>query len=213
MSETLWGQSLAEFRDAIASTSPTPGGGSVAMVSATFGMGLVLMALEITAKKPTPGSESALRELLEQGRVVLADLAALADEDVKVFQAYMSASRLPRATEAEKTARQQALQAATVQATKVPLHAARTCLAALELSAKAASFSSVRVVSDVGAGVALLSGAVFAVLLNVDINVPSLADDALRTEFLRDRADLAQGAATRSQAVMSQVAGRIASGK
>ena len=49
--ETLWGAGLAEFRDATASAEPTPGGGSVAGVSATLGLGLVIMALEISAKR------------------------------------------------------------------------------------------------------------------------------------------------------------------
>src|SRR4051812_21894107 len=105
MSDTLWNQSLSTFRDAIASTEPTPGGGSVSMVSATFGLGLVIMALEITAKKPEAGGESALEELIEESRELLDELSAHADEDVTVFQAYMAAFRLPKATEEEKTAR------------------------------------------------------------------------------------------------------------
>jgi formiminotetrahydrofolate cyclodeaminase len=212
MSETLWKQSLAGFRDAIASTEPTPGGGSVSMVSATFGLGLVLMALEITAKKPEPGSEAALAEFLQQGRRLLSELSAHADEDVAVFQRYMAALRLPKATDAEKAARKQAMQEALVNATRTPLGAAHSCVAALDLALKSADASSVRVVSDVGAGAALLGGAVSAVLLNVDINLPGLADAALKERFTHEREELRDQAAQKTATILHRVQSRLAQG-
>jgi formiminotetrahydrofolate cyclodeaminase len=48
---TLWDLRLNDFREATASGQPTPGGGSVAGVSATLGLGLVIMALEISSKR------------------------------------------------------------------------------------------------------------------------------------------------------------------
>jgi formiminotetrahydrofolate cyclodeaminase len=213
MSDTLWSQNLSAFRDAIASTEPTPGGGSVSMVSATFGLGLVIMALEITAKKPERGAEGRLAELLAEGRRLLAELSAHADEDVTVFLAYMAAFKLPKATDPEKAARKQALQEALVKATRAPLTAARSCVAALDLAEKSATASSVRVVSDVGAGAALLGGAVSAELLNVDINVPSVTDAGLKGEFTRDRTELNTQAAAKAKVVLDRVGERIASGK
>ena len=41
------------------------------------------------------------------------------------------------------------------------------------------------VVSDVGAGTALLEGALKAVLFNVDVNLPSLADAEMRAAWAR----------------------------
>ena len=54
---------LATFRDTLASDSPTPGGGSVAMVSATLGLGLglVVMSLRITSDKRRPTAPSSTR--------------------------------------------------------------------------------------------------------------------------------------------------------
>jgi formiminotetrahydrofolate cyclodeaminase len=213
MMDSLWGQSLTAFRDAIASTEPTPGGGSVSMVSATFGLGLVAMALEITAKKPEAGTEPLLGELLREARGLLAELSAHADEDVEVFRAYMKAAGLPRKTDEEKAARKQAVQEALVKATRAPLAAARSCVTALELAERSVPVSSVRVVSDVGAGAALLGGAVTAVLLNVDINVPFLGDEAMKAEFTRERTELNDRAAAKTAAVLEGVKSRIAAGK
>src|SRR5207248_6044164 len=131
-------------------------------------------ALEITAKKPEPGSEAKLAELLKEARDLLAQLSRFADEDVAVFQAYMAALKLPKTTDEEKSKRKGAMDAALIKATTAPLEAARACGRGLEIAARAADVSSVRVISDVGAGASLLQGAVSAVLLNVDINLPGI---------------------------------------
>src|SRR5437764_5205998 len=119
MSDTLWSQSLAACRDVVASDAPTPGGGSVAMVSASLGLGLVIMALEITHRKQEPGpAADELARHLTTAREQLAALSRHADEDVAVFNAYMSALRMPKATEDEKAARKQAMQQALENATR-----------------------------------------------------------------------------------------------
>src|SRR5262245_8861675 len=181
MSDTLWGQSLAAFRNAVASDAPTPGGGSVSMVSASLGLGLVIMALEITHRKqePGPASDDLLRHLTK-ARELLTALSRHADEDVAVFNAYMTALRMPKATPDEKAARKQAMQQALENATRTPLTAARTAVTALEIADESAGLAGPHVVSDVGAGAALLGAAVTAVLLNVDINLPGLADANLK---------------------------------
>ena len=210
---TLWAQSLTAFRDATASAEPTPGGGSVAMVSASLGLGLIIMALEISARKPAPGTEADLADLLARGRKLLDTLSGHADEDVAVFRALMSSYKLPKQTDEEKAARTRAVQDATAAATRAPLTAAGDAVAALELAERAAVLAKGNVVSDVGAGAALLGGAVAAVLLNVDINLPGLSDATLKEEFGRQRTTLADRASALAATVMAKVAGRITSGK
>lgn len=214
MSDTsLWDQSLAAFRDATASAEPTPGGGSVAMVSASLGLGLVIMALEISARKPAPGTEADLADLLARARTLLDALGRHADEDVAAFRALMSTYKLPKQTDEEKAARARAIQEAAAAATRAPLAAAGDAVAGLELAERAAALAKGSVVSDVGAGAALLGGAVAAVLLNVDINLPGLADAVLKEQFGRERAALAERASSLAADVLARVAARIASGK
>jgi formiminotetrahydrofolate cyclodeaminase len=212
MPDTLWTQTLAAFRDATASAEPTPGGGSVSMVSASFGLGLVLMALEITAKKPEPDSKAKLAELLNEGRALLRKLTQHADDDIAVFQAYMAALKLPKQTDAEKSARKAAMDIALLSATKAPLEAAQTCVHGLALAERAAKVSSVRVISDVGAGAALLGGAVSAVLLNVDINLPGIKQPDLATSWAQERAGLEQSTHELRDDVLAQVQARLKAG-
>jgi formiminotetrahydrofolate cyclodeaminase len=213
MSDTLWSQTLSAFRDATASTEPTPGGGSVAMVSASFGLGLVIMALEITAKKPESGSEARLAELLGEARSLLAKLSQHADEDIAVFQAYMAALKLPKQSDADKSSRKAAMDIALASATRAPLEAARSCVQALTLAERAADISSVRVISDVGAGAALLGGAVSAVLLNVDINLPGIKQPDLAASWAKERVELEDAARKLSAGVLATVQTRMKAGK
>jgi len=172
------------------------------------------MALEITHKKQEPGpAADEMGQLLATAREQLAALGCHADEDVAVFNAYMSALRMPKATDEEKAARKAAMQQALEQATRAPLAAAHTSVAALEVANNAAGLAGPHVVSDVGAGAALLGGAVTAVLLNVDINLPGLADANLEESFTQERTDLARHAASLATTVLEKVGNRIAVGK
>jgi formiminotetrahydrofolate cyclodeaminase len=186
MSDSLWDLSLRAALDQTASASPTPGGGSIAPITGAFGLGLVLMALEISAKKQSPAAEAA-NAALEQGRSHLGELSQFADRDVAVFRAYMEALRLPKLTEAEQSARDTARAAASLDAARTPLLAAEACLRALQFASLAAPNVHKTVWSDLLAGADLMMGALKAVLRTVDINLPALREAATR-QVISERA-------------------------
>jgi formiminotetrahydrofolate cyclodeaminase len=210
--ETLWGMGLAQFRDATASADPTPGGGSVAGVCATFGLGLVIMALEISVKRKDAQRIDETSALIAAARELMASLTADADEDVRAFRAYMAALKLPKATDDEKAARRQAMQHATRAATQAPLTAGRHILEALQMAECAVPLSHLHVVSDVGAGAGLLEGSLKAVLFNVDINLPSLADPVLQQSCREERSALAADGVALAESVLASVAAKLAGG-
>jgi methenyltetrahydrofolate cyclohydrolase len=188
---TLWNATLADFRERVASFSPTPGGGAVASVCATFGLGLVVMALEITHRKAGDG---AVAETLGKARDLLAKLAAHADRDVAVFQRYMEALALPRSTEAEKNARRTALAERALAAAQAPIDAAEDMLRALSVAETATRLAKKEVASDVLGGADLLVGSIAAALRNVDINLAALASDELRDSVRTAREEIARRA-------------------
>lgn len=206
--ESVWDWGLAEFRDNVAADRPTPGGGSAAMVTATVGMGLVLMALRITARKDEDGSRYA--PLIESGTRLIAELGAHADADIAAFETYMTALRLPKETEDDKAARRRALDEAARIATEAPLNAAQSCLESLDLARQAVPLAGPHIVSDVAAGAILLHGALAAVLLNVDINLKSIKDEAARAEYLASRRRLQQKGDERRAAIDRACAERMA---
>jgi formiminotetrahydrofolate cyclodeaminase len=191
MSESIWDLSLRAALSQTASASPTPGGGSIAPVTSSFGLGLVLMALEVSANKQP---SAALTDSLTQGRSQLNEIAAFVDRDVAVFQAYMTALRLPKESDAEKAARDEARAAASLDAARTPLQAAEACLRALVFTHGAAPRVHKNVWSDLLAGADLLIGSLKAVLRTVDINLPMLRDEAVRQSIAERAATLEQEA-------------------
>ncbi|MEY4576154.1 MAG: hypothetical protein RL701_857 [Pseudomonadota bacterium] len=177
MADSLWDLPLATALAETASARPTPGGGSIGPVTGAFGLGLVLMALEVThARQPSEAGTQAIA----RGHELLAQLRAHADRDVEVFDAYMRALGLPRQTDDEKAARQVARDRAVVEAARAPLMAAETCLEVLNYAESVASLVQRNVWSDLLAGADIVLGALRAVLRTVDINLPALRDEVVR---------------------------------
>ena len=204
---SLWQIGLAEFRDRTARDAPTPGGGSAAMVSATIGLGLVIMALRVSARRAEQPEPFA--PLIERGERLLNELSEHADADIAVFEAYMDALKLPRDSEAEKDVRRQRLAEAAVAATEVPLNAAQSTLEALDLVRQAMDVAHKSIVSDAGAGGAILHGALTAVLYNVDINLGSIRDERDAKSYRTSREHLQNAADGRHKVIRKLMAERL----
>ncbi len=186
MDKTLWTDTVEHLLNQTASANPTPGGGSISMVSAAFGLGLVIMALEVSNRRKN--APDGLSPLINEGRKILDAVRVSADADIDVFNTFMSALSLPKYTEEEKAQRKQAIQNATVKATEVPLSSARLCVAALDVATQAADIAHSNILSDVATGTLLLVAAGRGVLLNVDANLGSLRDRTLAEEYSQERA-------------------------
>ncbi len=206
---SLWESNLGDFRDKTASASPTPGGGSVAAVSAALGMGLVVMALEISGSRKDVRDLDAIQALIQRGRDSMGLLSRAADNDVAAFQGFMAALKLPKQSDDEKRARKAAMAEASHAATLAPLAAAKHILDALGIADAAIPLTHSHVLSDVGAGTSLLGGALTAILFNVDINLPSIADDALKSELAAERNRLASRGADAVQSILARVSASL----
>ncbi|MFC4455888.1 cyclodeaminase/cyclohydrolase family protein [Deinococcus sonorensis] len=204
---SVWEQSAAALLRHTASAEPTPGGGSVAALTGTFGLGLVIMGLELSARRPD--ADAGVAPLLAETRALLTRLEAHPDADVAAFQGYIAALDRPKASDEEKAQRREAIRQAARQATEAPLSAARDLLGALRLAERAAPLTHRTVVSDVGAGAHLIHGALHATLLNVDINLGSLPEPE-RAAAHQERVQLAEQATGLGQQVTAAVARQLA---
>lgn len=205
---SIWDLNLREFLDRTASNDPTPGGGSVAAVAAAEGLALVLMALEVNLRRKEPHPEAA--GLLRRGKALLGLLIPCADEDIKVFESYMKAMNLPKNTAEEEQARSKSLAAAASGALEAPLRAAELCLEALALAREAVGVVHSGIASDVGAGGALLYGAVTATLYNVDINLRGIEEPVHRNEAIASRKDLQRRADELAYVIQKETTARLA---
>ncbi len=185
---------LAQFLERLASSDPTPGGGTVSAIAGAAAAGLLAMVARLSTGKG--GDDAALGRTLALGDAGRAALLDLAGRDAEAFEAVMQAMRLPKGTEEEKERRRSAIQKALRGASDVPLEVASRSVALLEASTDLARTGSLNAISDVGVAVLLAHAAVEGALLNVRMNLRSIKDQAYiaqaaeRVRALGQRADV-----------------------
>lgn len=170
---------LADLVDAFSSTDPVPGGGSAAALAGAVGVSLLIMVAGLPKTKTGAPEETAdLAEASSRLHPLRDTLLELVDRDSDAYRQVMAAFRLPKASEAEKTSRQEAIDRATRAAVDAPLDTMRACQQALRGAIVVSSNSSRKTTSDVGVAVELLVASLRGARLNVDINLVGLNDPA-----------------------------------
>lgn len=168
---------MRAFLDKLATSSPEPGGGSVAAFTAALGAGLVSMVASLTiGKEKYAAVQDEIHALLAASEQVRADLQDLVQRDTEVYGAVSAAMKLPRATEQQKAEREGTMQSALKEAATVPLTIAEQALKVAELSVIAADIGTVNAVSDAGVAVLLADAAAQSAALNVKINTGWITD-------------------------------------
>ncbi len=175
--------SLSEFLEALASRSPSPGGGSAAALAGALAAALVAKTCAVSLGRADLAEHHALfeRSLAEAGELRQALQRAI-DEDVDAFDAVGSAYTLPRATEEDKAARRLSIQYALRGASGVPLRVARDCARVVELALGVAEHVSPAVASDGAVGAQLAAAALEGAAETVEANLGSIRDESFVVE-------------------------------
>ena len=180
---------LADLIDAFSSTDAVPGGGSAAALAGAVGVSLLMMVAGLPKTKTGAPEETAdLAEASSRLHPLRDALLELVDRDSEAYRQVLAAFRLPKASEAEKSARTEAIESATRAATEAPLDTMRLCQQALRGAVIVASNGSRKTTSDVGVAVELLVAALRGARLNVDINLAGLNDEGY-TARLREEVE------------------------
>ena len=178
---SLTGQSRPAypFLDDLASASPTPGGGSAAAFSAAQAAALTAMVARLTLGKAKYASvEEEMGQILEKAEGLRAELTAAIQEDADSFEGVMQAFKLPKDSPKEKSARQNAIQAATLVAAQVPLRTCRLALQVMHLASVAAEFGNLNAVTDAWSAVEFAFASLASAAANVRINLSGMNEEA-----------------------------------
>ena len=165
------------FAEETSRESPAPGGGSVAAYMGALGAALGTMVANLSSHKP--GWDDRWEEFsrwADKGQALSDELLVLVDEDTRAFNKIMEAFGLPKKTDEDKRLRSEAIQAATLFATQVPLQTMQAAFGAFELCQAMAEHGNPNSVSDAGVGALAARAAVLGAGLNVKINAASLKD-------------------------------------
>ena len=163
------------FLDAMASGSPTPGGGSAAAFVGALGAALTAMVGNLTLgrKKYADVQHEVERIMTEVGNLQTALTDAIV-EDVEAFDNFMAVWRNKTLDPDMKKVR---LREATIGAAEVPLKVAHLCRQVGELALAVARIGNTNASSDAAAGALFARAAMQTAALNVRINAANLKED------------------------------------
>jgi formiminotetrahydrofolate cyclodeaminase len=201
MSET---RSLEQFLAALGSSAPTPGGGAASALVGAVAAALAEMVAQLTVGRPKYAAvEERAQAILRETQRLRSDLLTLMDEDARAYGGVAAAYALPRVTDDERRARDEAIQSALVAAMQPPLRVLAACCEALRLAEEIAEIGNPSVASDAGCAALLGAAAAQAAALNVLANVVLLRDDRVASEARERVAALeAQAAEARDKALV-----------
>jgi methenyltetrahydrofolate cyclohydrolase len=202
--------SLQSFLDELASSAPTPGGGSAAAIMGAMGAALLSMVCNVTlGKKGLEAVEPDMKAVRDETERLRARLTAMVAEDIAAFDGLMAAYRLPKSNDEEKSQRTEAIQSNLRAATETPLACARTCAEVVMLARRAAEKGFAGVISDAGVGVLAANGALRSAALNVYINAPALKDRTYAEAATAEIEKLIEQCARESESVFALVRSRL----
>lgn len=181
----LVNMSLTAFANETASESMAPGGGSVSAYVGAIGVALGTMVANLSShKRGWDERWEEFSEWAEKGQRFKDELMYLVDEDTNSFNGIMRAFRMPKDTEADKAARQQAIQEATKYAIEIPLKVMKTALGSLEVMREMADKGNPNSVTDAAVGALCARTAVVGAYLNVKVNTLDYEDQSFVSETL-----------------------------
>lgn len=204
--ERLVRMSVKGFARETASESAAPGGGSVSAYMGALAAALGTMVANLSAHKR--GWDDRWKEFsdwAERGQDVMERLLRLVDEDTEAFAKIMDVFSMPKGTEEEKAARAEAMEKATLYASRVPLKTMQTAMEAMPVALAMARIGNPASASDAGVGAIAALAAVRGAHLNVRINAAGLKDRALATELTDEAARIEAEAVAAEAEVLAEV--------
>jgi formiminotetrahydrofolate cyclodeaminase len=174
---TSLSNSVGNFAELVAASTPTPGGGSVAAYCGVLAASLGEMVCNLTIGKPKYAeAEPRVIEIKAQLVQLSSRLRELIAEDAASFEAVLRAYRLPKTTEEQKAERGDQIQIALGDAAAVPFETAQRGFEVSRLLGELATIGNPNALSDVAVGAQLAQVAVRGAAYNVNVNLDSIAD-------------------------------------
>ena len=166
-----------DILNSIASSNPTPGGGSVAALSLAHAHSLATMVSHLTLKsdKWSDGHEIA-NHILQLSDKRIQNSISLADKDAEAFDAVMIAYRLPKG-EDDSDSRSEAIREATMGAALAPLETINASLDLMNDLLELSRNCNANALTDLAASAELAHSAAKIAELNVMINTQYINGD------------------------------------
>tara|TARA_A200000113_G_scaffold65919_2_gene57169 strand:- start:31873 stop:32508 length:636 start_codon:yes stop_codon:yes gene_type:complete len=200
----------ADVLSRISSSSPTPGGGSVAALSLAHAhaLGMMVSRLTLGKEKWSEGHNSA-SEVIELSTKGIDLSLLLADEDASAFDAVMDSYRLPRDNELQKSIRAEAIESSTINAAFVPLKIMRASSDFLQSIMGLSRTGNPNALTDLLASSELAYASSKIASYNVQINLDSLDDTDEKKDIAQEMESLLKASLASSTTIESIIMERL----
>jgi len=193
------------FYDEVASSSPAPGGGSVAASAGALAAALAAMVCRLTVgKKQYADVKDELSNVRDRADILRAELTQLIETDKEAFNKVMESFKLPKGSERDK-----AIEEATKGAALVPLTVMKKSLEVMKLARIVAEKGNENSISDAGVAGLMAMAAVESARYNVRINLTSLADSDFVTKTKSEAAAIGEEAEALATVIRQRVESKL----
>ena len=208
--EHLIRMTCKDFANETASESAAPGGGSISAYMGALGAALATMVANLSAhKRGWDDRWEEFSKVAEEGQAVMNELLNLVDEDTAAFNKIMDVFAMPKGTPEEKAARAEAMEAATLYATQVPLRTMKAATRAFPVIMAMAQKGNPASASDAGVGALAARAAVRGADMNVRINAAGLKNREVAEKLIAEAAELVKHAEEQEMAILEIVNANI----
>jgi len=202
--------SLRDFCEEVASSSPAPGGGSVAAYAGAQGFALIAMVARLTlGREKFAAVAGDMQSVLEMATARQKRLLELVDEDTRGFKSVMAALALPKDSEEEKKYRREELERATLAAAEIPLETAKLCLEGLRVLPELVAKGNPNALSDMGVAVLSLQAGLEGAIYNVRINAAGLKNPETKDQLRVRTGAMSNEGRRLAAAIQAKVAGEL----
>lgn len=178
---------LKDFILTVGARSPTPGGGSVAALTASLGAALGAMVGFLTyGNKKFHHLDAQMRKLLEPLYRTMKELISFVDADAAAFNDYMAVVKLPKSDPEQIKIREEKLKEGLLAAISVPLKLASKANTLWPTLKELATVANIACKSDLQVGVKSIETGVWGAYQNVLINLKDVKEDDVRQKLKTD---------------------------
>jgi glutamate formiminotransferase/formiminotetrahydrofolate cyclodeaminase len=174
------------FLDRLASSAPSPGGGSAAAFSGALASALISMVARLTVGRAKYAEvDGRMNTIASRAEVLRSWFQDAVKKDEEAFENLMLARKQPRNTDEEIAFREKAIADAIEGAAYVPLQVVEKSVEVMRLAREVAEFGNLNAITDAGSAASLAWSALKAASLNVKINASSALDEMKAAEWIR----------------------------
>ena len=168
---------VADFLQSIASSEPTPGGGSVSALCGALSASLGQMVTQLTIGK-TKYAE--VEDPMKESSKILTSFFEMFVEDIdldaEAFESVILSFQLPKNTDYEKAERDRLIQESFKIAVRTPMQIAQKAHKIMDIISLVAKHGNQSAVTDACVAMLCARTAVLGAILNVRINLSSIKD-------------------------------------